>query len=49
VPPRGHTVATATHNAKKMMTTCPPMIEQPSDTPIAASSDKERLQQPIQT
>jgi len=38
-----HTVAMATHNVKKMMTTCSPTIEQPSDTMIAASSDKEWL------
>jgi len=40
---RGHTVAMATFNVKKMMTTCSPMTEQFFDTMIVALSDKEWL------
>ena len=40
---RGHTVAMVTHNVKKMMTACSPMIEQFFDTMTVASSDKEWL------
>ena len=38
---RDHTVAMATYNVKKVMTTCSPMIEQFFDTMIVASSDKQ--------
>jgi len=43
----GHTAAVATHCFTKTTTTCSPMIGQPLDTIIAASSDKQWLRRPI--
>ena len=43
-----HTVAMVTYYVIERTTTCSPIVGQFFDTMIVASSDKERLLQPIQ-
>ena len=45
----GHTVAMVTYNVIERTTSCSPIIGECLDTMIVASSDKERLQLPIET